>query len=177
MSYQLFFCSYFNVSLWDLKSRILLVLSLDHLLSQTLNMFVYSKKNWVSPFIFYYLHLLNMSTCYQHRSLFLPRILLNLFLHETKQNANWWLIVFNNYSQLVINANMKNTDNHISLLAWSEDDDKSEAAIVDKLEIDRPKWIPKIELQGTSKLIIILVAFCLSLYPSFNSRRVYIVCL
>lgn len=72
---------------------------------------------------------------------------------------------------------MKNTDNHISLLGWSEDDDKSEAAIVDKLEIDRSKWIPKIELQGTSELIIILVAFCLSLYPPFNPWRVYIVCL
>jgi len=56
---------------------------------------------------------------------------------------------------------MKNTDNHISLLGWAQDDDKSEAAVVDKLEIDRSKWIPKIELQGTSKLIIILVA-CLA---------------
>lgn len=56
---------------------------------------------------------------------------------------------------------MKNTDNHISLLGWAQDDDKSEAAVVDRLEIDRSKWIPKIELQGTSKLIIILVA-CLA---------------
>ncbi|CAI8611572.1 unnamed protein product [Vicia faba] len=58
------------------------------------------------------------------------------------------LLAYLEQCQLVINANMKNTDNHISLLGWSEDSDKGEAAIVDKLEIDRSKWIPKIELQA-----------------------------
>lgn len=58
----------------------------------------------------------------------------------------------------MINANTKNTDKHILLLGWSEDDDKSEAAIVD---IDRDKWVPRIGLQGTSKSLIILVA-CLA---------------
>ncbi|CAK8571666.1 unnamed protein product [Lathyrus sativus] len=58
------------------------------------------------------------------------------------------LLAYLEQCQLVINANMKNTDNHISLLGWSDDGDKGEAAIVDKLEIDRSKWIPKIELQA-----------------------------
>ncbi|CAJ1943670.1 unnamed protein product [Sphenostylis stenocarpa] len=46
--------------------------------------------------------------------------------------------------QLAINANMKNTDQHIMLLGWSADDDKSEAAVID---IERDKWVPRIELQ------------------------------
>ncbi|KAF7836922.1 nuclear pore complex protein NUP214 isoform X2 [Senna tora] len=46
--------------------------------------------------------------------------------------------------QLAINANKKNTDQHIVLLGWSVDDDKSEAVIVD---IERDNWVPRIELQ------------------------------
>ena len=49
---------------------------------------------------------------------------------------------------------MKNTDQHIVLLGWSADDDKSEVAIVD---IERDKWVPRIELQGTSRLQTIVV--------------------
>ncbi|KAK2401393.1 hypothetical protein P8452_08114 [Trifolium repens] len=58
------------------------------------------------------------------------------------------LLAYLEQCQLVINANMKNTDNHICLLGWLQDDDKGESAIVNKLEIDRLKWIPKIELQA-----------------------------
>ncbi|XP_045810734.1 nuclear pore complex protein NUP214 isoform X1 [Trifolium pratense] len=58
------------------------------------------------------------------------------------------LLAYLEECQLVINANMKNTDNHICLLGWLQDDDKGESAIVNKLEIDRLKWIPKIELQA-----------------------------
>lgn len=65
----------------------------------------------------------------------------------------------NNYSQLAINANMKNTDQHIMLLGWSLDDDKSEAKLVYSVQED--KWIPRIGLQGTFKLLVILVA-CLA---------------
>ncbi|XP_027189043.1 nuclear pore complex protein NUP214 isoform X2 [Cicer arietinum] len=54
------------------------------------------------------------------------------------------LLAYLEQCQLVINANTKNTDKHILLLGWSEDDDKSEAAIVD---IDRDKWVPRIGLQ------------------------------
>lgn len=60
-----------------------------------------------------------------------------------------------NYSQLAINANMKNTDQHIMLLGWSADDDKSEAAVID---IERDNLVPRIELQGTLILLTILAA-------------------
>jgi len=62
--------------------------------------------------------------------------------------------LLNNNSQLAVNANMKNTDQHIILLGWSADDDKSEVAIID---IERDKWVPRIELQGTSRLQPIFV--------------------
>ena len=37
----------------------------------------------------------------------------------------YFCLFFNNYSQLAINANMKNTDQQIMLLGWSADDGKS----------------------------------------------------
>ncbi|KAK7405283.1 hypothetical protein VNO78_06483 [Psophocarpus tetragonolobus] len=50
---------------------------------------------------------------------------------------------------LAINANMKNTDQHIMLLGWSADDDQNEASIIN---IEQDNLVPRIELQGTSRL-------------------------
>lgn len=50
---------------------------------------------------------------------------------------------------------MKNTDQHIMLLGWSADEDKSEAVVID---IERENCVPRIELQGTSRFIAIFVA-------------------
>jgi hypothetical protein len=72
---------------------------------------------------------------------------------------------------------MKNTDNHICLLGWLQDDDKGESAIVNKLEIDRLKWIPKIELQGTCAFsyeiitIIIIIIIIIIFYTFIIYKR------
>lgn len=66
-----------------------------------------------------------------------------------------FIYFLNNYSQLAINANMKNTDQHIMLLGWSADEDKSEAVVID---IERENCVPRIELQGTSRFLSIFVA-------------------
>lgn len=50
-----------------------------------------------------------------------------------------------NSSELAIIANRKNTDEHIVLLGWSVGNEGSDVAVVD---IDRDKWLPRIELQG-----------------------------
>ncbi|XP_017414624.1 nuclear pore complex protein NUP214 isoform X2 [Vigna angularis] len=73
------------------------------------------------------------------------------------------LSVYINQCQLAINANLKNTDQHIILLGWSADDDKSEAAIVD---IERDKWVPRIELQenGDDNLLVGLCVDNVSIY-------------
>ena len=47
-------------------------------------------------------------------------------------------------SELAITANRKNTDQHIVLFGWSQDD-KKEAAVIDIL---RDTLCPKIALQG-----------------------------
>ncbi|XP_014513545.1 nuclear pore complex protein NUP214 isoform X2 [Vigna radiata var. radiata] len=73
------------------------------------------------------------------------------------------LSVYINQCQLAINANLKNTDQHIILLGWSADDDKSEVAIVD---IERDKWVPRIELQenGDDNLLVGLCVDNVSIY-------------
>ncbi|KAK4270922.1 hypothetical protein QN277_019687 [Acacia crassicarpa] len=62
------------------------------------------------------------------------------------------LLAYLKQCQLAINANRKNTDEHIVLLGWSVDD-KSEVVVVD---IDRDNWVPRIELQenGDDNLIL-----------------------
>ncbi|KAK8467551.1 hypothetical protein PHAVU_007G078700 [Phaseolus vulgaris] len=73
------------------------------------------------------------------------------------------LSVYIKQCQLAINANMKNTDQHIILLGWSADDDKSEVAIID---IERDKWVPRIELQenGDDNLLVGLCIDNVSIY-------------
>lgn len=51
-----------------------------------------------------------------------------------------------NFSGLAITGNRKNTDEHIVLLGWSLGDEKNDVAVV---EINRDKWLPRIELQGS----------------------------
>ncbi|XP_027934105.1 nuclear pore complex protein NUP214 isoform X2 [Vigna unguiculata] len=72
-------------------------------------------------------------------------------------------LVYINQCQLAINSNLKNTDQHIVLLGWSADDDKSEVAIVD---IERDKWVPRIELQenGDDNLLVGLCVDNVSIY-------------
>ncbi|XP_028796799.1 nuclear pore complex protein NUP214 isoform X2 [Neltuma alba] len=73
------------------------------------------------------------------------------------------LLAYLNQCQLAINANRKNTDQHIMLLGWSADDDKSEAVVVD---IDRDNWVPRIELQenGDDNLVLGLCIDNVSIY-------------
>ncbi|KAK7357242.1 hypothetical protein VNO80_16526 [Phaseolus coccineus] len=73
------------------------------------------------------------------------------------------LSVYIKQCQLAINANMKNTDQHIILLGWSANDDKSEVAIID---IERDKWVPRIELQenGDDNLLVGLCIDNVSIY-------------
>lgn len=54
-------------------------------------------------------------------------------------------------SELVITANRKNTDRHIVLLGCSLGDEINEVAVVD---IEREKWLPRIELQGAQNCIL-----------------------
>ena len=76
-------------------------------------------------------------------------------MHDVVVKSYLFIYFLNNYSQLAINANMKNTDQHIMLLGWSADEDKSEAVVID---IERENCAPRIELQGTSRFIAIFVA-------------------
>lgn len=57
--------------------------------------------------------------------------------------ANFYFFAYN--SELAITANRKNTDRHIVLLGCSLGDELNEVAAVD---IEREKWLPRIELQG-----------------------------
>lgn len=50
-------------------------------------------------------------------------------------------------SKLGIAANRKNTDQHIILFSWLLE--------VVAVDIDRDKWLPRIELQGLSSFITI----------------------
>ncbi|XP_019461887.1 PREDICTED: nuclear pore complex protein NUP214 isoform X2 [Lupinus angustifolius] len=66
--------------------------------------------------------------------------------------------------QLAINANIKNTDQHIMLLGWSVDDDhKNEPVVVD---IERDNLVPRIELQenGDDNLLLGLCVDTVSIY-------------
>ncbi|CAL0329919.1 unnamed protein product [Lupinus luteus] len=66
--------------------------------------------------------------------------------------------------QLAINANIKNTDQHIMLLGWSVDDDhKNEPVVVD---IERDNLVPRIELQenGDDNLLLGLCVDNVSIY-------------
>nr|KYP50091.1 hypothetical protein KK1_028167 [Cajanus cajan] len=73
------------------------------------------------------------------------------------------LLTYLKQCQLAINANMKNTDQHIMLLGWSADDDKSEAAVID---IERDNLVPRIELQenGDDNLLLGLCIDNVSIY-------------
>ncbi|XP_027355036.1 nuclear pore complex protein NUP214 isoform X2 [Abrus precatorius] len=73
------------------------------------------------------------------------------------------LLTYLKQCQLVINANTKNTDQHIMLLGWSADDDKGEAAVID---IERDNWVPRIELQenGDDNLLLGLCIDNVSIY-------------
>ncbi|KAJ4723997.1 nuclear pore complex protein [Melia azedarach] len=64
---------------------------------------------------------------------------------------------------LAITGNRKNTDEHIVLLGWSLGDEKNDVAVV---EINRDKWLPRIELQdnGDDNLIMGLCIDKVSLY-------------
>ncbi|KAL5794838.1 hypothetical protein ACOSP7_003432 [Xanthoceras sorbifolium] len=65
--------------------------------------------------------------------------------------------------ELAFTANRKNTDQHVVLLGWSLSDEKNDVAVVD---IDRDKWLPRIELQdnGNDNLIMGLCIDKVSLY-------------
>ncbi|KAK2641566.1 hypothetical protein Ddye_023329 [Dipteronia dyeriana] len=65
--------------------------------------------------------------------------------------------------ELAFAANRKNTDQHVVLLGWSLGDEKNDVAVVD---IDRDKWLPRIELQdnGDDNLIMGLCIDRVSLY-------------
>ncbi|KAK4843166.1 hypothetical protein QYF36_004823 [Acer negundo] len=65
--------------------------------------------------------------------------------------------------ELAFAANRKNTDQHVVLLGWSLGDEKNDVAVVD---IDRDKWLPRIELQdnGDDNLIMGLCIDKVSLY-------------
>lgn len=65
--------------------------------------------------------------------------------------------------ELAITANRKNTEKHIVLLGWSLGDELNEVAVVD---IERDKWLPRIELQGNDddNLILGLCVDKVSLY-------------
>lgn len=54
-------------------------------------------------------------------------------------------------SGLAITANRNNTDRHIVLLGWPLADEINEVAVVD---IEREKWLPRIELQGAYYCIL-----------------------
>jgi nuclear pore complex protein Nup214 len=54
-------------------------------------------------------------------------------------------------SDLAITANRKNTNRHIVLLGWSLGDEINEVAVLD---IEREKWLPRIELQGAQNCIL-----------------------
>lgn len=56
------------------------------------------------------------------------------------------------FSKLAFVANRKNTDQHIVLLGWSFGDEKNDVAVID---IDRDKWLPRIELQGEVLIYIL----------------------
>ncbi|KAK3204827.1 hypothetical protein Dsin_018873 [Dipteronia sinensis] len=65
--------------------------------------------------------------------------------------------------ELAFAANRKNTDQHVVLLGLSLGDEKNDVAVVD---IDRDKWLPRIELQdnGDDNLIMGLCIDKVSLY-------------
>ncbi|KAK7247325.1 hypothetical protein RIF29_42206 [Crotalaria pallida] len=74
------------------------------------------------------------------------------------------LLTYIEQCQLAINANIKNTDQHIMLLGWSVDDDhKNEVVVVD---IERDNLIPRIELQenGDDNLVLGLCIDNVSIY-------------
>ncbi|KAK7405276.1 hypothetical protein VNO78_06480 [Psophocarpus tetragonolobus] len=73
------------------------------------------------------------------------------------------LLAYLKQCQVAINANMKNTDQHIMLLGWSADDDQNEASIID---IERDNLVPRIELQenGDDNLLLGLCIDNVSIY-------------
>lgn len=73
------------------------------------------------------------------------------------------LLTYLEQCQLAINANVKNTDDHIVLLGWSIDGDKSEAAVG---YITEDKYIPRIGLQdnGDDNLLLGLCIDNVSIY-------------
>ncbi|XP_054821316.1 nuclear pore complex protein NUP214 isoform X3 [Prosopis cineraria] len=77
------------------------------------------------------------------------------------------LLTYLKQCQLAINANRKNTDQHIMLLGWSVDDDKSEVVVID---IDRDNWVPRIELQenGDDNLVLGLCVDNASVYQKVS---------
>ncbi|KAE8672042.1 Detected protein of unknown function [Hibiscus syriacus] len=69
--------------------------------------------------------------------------------------------------ELAIAANRKNTDQHIVLLGWSLGE-MSEASIVD---IERDKWLPRIELQDNGEDNLIM-GLCIDKASMFGSVKV-----
>ncbi|XP_065877559.1 nuclear pore complex protein NUP214 isoform X2 [Euphorbia lathyris] len=69
---------------------------------------------------------------------------------------------------IAITANRKNTDRHIMLLHWSQQDDTSEVGVI---EIDRDMWIPRIELQGNGDDDMIL-GLCVDNVSLYETVRV-----
>ncbi|XP_031399504.1 nuclear pore complex protein NUP214 isoform X1 [Punica granatum] len=68
-------------------------------------------------------------------------------------NGPYMFFGYLNQCQLAIVANRKNTDEHIRLFSWALGEEENEAVVVD---IDRDKWLPRIELQenGDDNLIV-----------------------
>ncbi|XP_039039526.1 nuclear pore complex protein NUP214-like [Hibiscus syriacus] len=69
--------------------------------------------------------------------------------------------------ELAIAANRKNTDQHIVLLSWSLGE-MSEASVVD---IERDKWLPRIELQDNGEDNLIM-GLCIDKASTFGSVKV-----
>ncbi|KAJ0021493.1 hypothetical protein Pint_31483 [Pistacia integerrima] len=59
-------------------------------------------------------------------------------------NGPYLFLSYLKQCELAITANRKNTDQHIVLLGWSLGDEETDVAVVD---INRDKWLPRIELQ------------------------------
>lgn len=49
------------------------------------------------------------------------------------------------FRDLVVAANRRSVDDHIVILGWFSDEDKSEAL---NIELSNDSWTPRIELQG-----------------------------
>ncbi|KAM7277700.1 hypothetical protein ACFE04_004834 [Oxalis oulophora] len=79
------------------------------------------------------------------------------------QNGPYLLLSYLKQCELSFIANRKNTDQHIMCFGWSTGGERGEAAVID---IERDKWVPRIELQenGEDDVVLGLCIDQISLY-------------